>query len=125
MKNYIPEFSGSTSGWLQIAETEEKYTLMWTNDTENNYIFEMPTGGSAVMLTGPNLVYFAKKEQCLALGKQLKNNFKINNYRIFRIFPTKEIQFLHPNDGIFPEKVNEGRIAVGTNDFSIGKTKKE
>jgi photosystem I subunit 2 len=124
MKNYIPEFNGSTSGWLQTAETEEKYTLIWANETNQNHIFEMPTGGTAVMLVGSNLTYFAKKEQCLALGKQLKNNFKINNYKIFRVFPTKEIQFLHPNDGIFPEKANQGRIPVGKNDFSIGKNKK-
>jgi photosystem I subunit 2 len=81
----------------------------------------MPTGGAAVMRMGPNVVYFARKEQCLALGKQLKATFKINDYRIFRLLPSGEIQFLHPKDGVFPEKVNEGRIAVGKREFSIGK----
>jgi len=114
---YFPEFEGSTGGWLQSAETEEKYIITWQNDrktsskTEN--IFEMPTGGAAIMKQGSNLIYFARKEQALALGKLLRTNFKINDYRIFRIFPSGEIQFLHPKDGVFPEKVNEGRIAIG------------
>jgi photosystem I subunit 2 len=123
--NYYPEFGGSTGGWLEAAETEEKYVMTWTNDKKKadpkDNIFEMPTGGAAIMKPGPNLVYFARKEQCLALGKQLRTNFKINDYRIFRLFPSGEIQFIHPKDGVFPEKVNEGRIAVGKREFSIGK----
>ena len=67
-----------------------------------------------------NVVYFARKEQCLALGKQLRSNFKIQDYRIFRLFPSGEVQFIHPKDGVFPEKVNEGRMAVGKREFSIG-----
>jgi photosystem I subunit 2 len=123
--NYFPEFGGSTGGWLQAAETEEKYVMTWTNNrnkaaTEDN-IFEMPTGGAAIMKEGPNLVYFARKEQCLALGSQLRTSFKINDYRVFRLLPSGEIQFIHPKDGVFPEKVNEGRIAVGKREFSIGK----
>lgn len=122
---YFPNFGGSTGGWLESSEVEEKYVITWTNDkkkkdiTEN--IFELPTGGAAVMKDGPNLVYFARKEQCIALGKELRNKFKINDYRIFKIFPSGEIQFLHPKDGVFPEKANEGRIAIGKRDFSIGK----
>nr|AIM52729.1 photosystem I reaction center subunit II [Ochromonas sp. CCMP1393]AIM52808.1 photosystem I reaction center subunit II [Ochromonas sp. CCMP1393] len=122
---YFPEFGGSTGGWLQAAETEEKYVMTWTNDKNKpaikDNIFEMPTGGAAIMKQGPNLVYFARKEQCLALGKQLRTKFKINDYRIFRLFPSGEIQFIHPKDGVFPEKVNEGRVAVGKREFSIGK----
>ena len=57
----------------------------------------------------------------LALGKQLRTQFKINDYRVFRLFPSGEIQFIHPKDGVFPEKVNAGRVAVGKRDFSIGK----
>jgi photosystem I subunit 2 len=124
-ENYFPEFGGSTGGWLQAAETEEKYVIIWTNDkkkaTIEENIFELPTGGAAIMKSGPNFIYFARKEQGLALGKQLRTNFKINDYRIFRVFPSGEIQFLHPKDGVFPEKVNEGRIAVGKREFSIGK----
>ena len=122
--NYFPEFGGSTGGWLEAAETEEKYVMTWVNDkrkTTEECIFEMPTGGAAIMKQGPNLVYFARKEQCLALGKQLRTDFKINDYRIFRLLPSGEIQFLHPKDGVFPEKVNEGRVAVGKREFSIGK----
>jgi len=123
--NYFPEFGGSTGGWLQAAETEEKYVMTWTNQrnkkaVEDN-IFEMPTGGAAIMKEGPNLVYFARKEQCLALGSQLRTSFKINDYRVFRLLPSGEIQFIHPKDGVFPEKVNKGRVAVGKRDFSIGK----
>ena len=81
----------------------------------------MPTGGAAIMKNGANLVYFARKEQCLALGKQLRTKFKINDYRVFRLLPSGEIQFIHPKDGVFPEKVNEGRIAIGKREFSIGK----
>ena len=124
-KKYYPEFGGSTGGWLEAAETEEKYVMTWNNDrnkfaVEDN-IFELPTGGAAIMKIGPNLVYFARKEQCLALGKQLRTDFKINDYRIFRLLPSGEVQFIHPKDGVFPEKVNEGRIAVGKREFSIGK----
>ena len=123
--NYFPELGGSTGGWLQAAEKEEKYVMTWTNNrkkpAQEDNIFEMPTGGAAVMKEGPNLVYFARKEQCLALGKQLRTKFKINDYRVFRLLPSGEIQFIHPKDGVFPEKVNEGRVAVGKREFSIGK----
>ena len=123
--SYFPEFGGSTGGWLQAAETEEKYVMTWTNErkvtTVEENIFEMPTGGAAIMKSGPNLVYFARKEQCLSLGKQLRTGFKINDYKIFRLLPSGEVQFIHPKDGVFPEKVNEGRIAVGKREFSIGK----
>ena len=122
---YYPEFQGSTGGWLRAAETEEKYIITWSNTrnktTPEDNIFEMPTGGAAIMKQGPNLVPFARKEQCLALGKQLRANFKINDYRIFRILPSGEAQFLHPKDAVFPEKVNGERIAVGKREFSIGK----
>jgi photosystem I subunit 2 len=123
---YFPEFGGSTGGWLQAAETEEKYVMTWTNDRKKSAveenIFEMPIGGAAIMRHGPNLVYFARKEQALALGKQLRANFKINDYRIFRLLPNGEIEFIHPKDGVFPEKVNPGRKPVGKCLFSIGKT---
>jgi photosystem I subunit 2 len=123
--NYFPEFGGSTGGWLEAAETEEKYVMSWTNSNKSTEakanIFEMPTGGAAIMKSGANFVTFARKEQCLALGKQLRSTFKINDYRIFRVFPSGEIQFIHPKDGVFPEKVNPGRVAVGKREFSIGK----
>ena len=81
----------------------------------------MPTSGAAIMQKGENLLYLAKKEQCLALSTQLRTLFKISDYKIYRIFPNSEVQYLHPKDGVFPEKVNEGRVAVGKREFSIGK----
>jgi photosystem I subunit 2 len=72
------------------------------------------------MLNGENLLYLARKEQCLALGTQLRT-FKINNYKIYRIFPSGEVQYLHPKDGVFPEKSNPGRTSANSRLFSIGK----
>jgi photosystem I subunit 2 len=113
-----PVFGGSTGGWLRAAEVEEKYAITWTSKKEQ--IFEMPTGGASVMRGEENLLYFARKEQCLALGTQLRT-FKITDYKIYRIFPGSEVQYLHPKDGVFPEKANEGRLSTNRRDFSIGK----
>jgi photosystem I subunit 2 len=44
----------------------------------------MPIGGAAIMRLGENLLYLARKEQCLALGRQLRT-FKIIDYKIYRI----------------------------------------
>nr|QBS14329.1 photosystem I subunit II [Vacuolaria virescens] len=118
LKTFSPIFGGSTGGWLRAAEIEEKYVITWTSPKEQ--VFEMPTGGAATMLQGSNLLYLARKEQCLALGTQLRS-FKINDYKIYRLFPNGEVQYIHPKDGIFPEKVNPGRLAVGSKAFSIGK----
>jgi photosystem I subunit 2 len=103
IKTPSPYFGGSTGGWLRAAEVEEKYAITWSSPKEQ--VFEMPTGGSAIMRLNENLLYLARKEQCLALGTQLRT-FKINNYKIYRIFPSGEIQYLHPKDGVFPEKLN-------------------
>nr|YP_009297712.1 photosystem I subunit II [Kumanoa americana]AOM67446.1 photosystem I subunit II [Kumanoa americana] len=119
LKMPSPTFGGSTGGWLRAAEIEEKYAITWTTGKET--IFEMPTGGAAIMRDGENLLYLAKKEQCLALGRQLKTKFKITDIKIYRIFPNGEVQYLHPKDGVFPEKVNEGREPVGKIEHSIGK----
>jgi photosystem I subunit 2 len=116
-----PKFGGSTGGLLSKGDREEKYAITWTSSTEQ--VFEMPTGGAAIMNAGENLLYLARKEQCLALGTQLRTKFKpkIEDYKIYRVFPSGEVQYLHPADGVFPEKVNAGRVAVGTNSRSIGK----
>lgn len=114
-----PTFGGSTGGWLRSAEIEEKYAITWTSKKEQ--MFEMPTGGSAIMREGENLLYLARKEQCLALSVQIKSKFKINDSKIYRIFPSGEVQYLHPKDGVIPEKVNAGRIGVGNINHSIGK----
>ena len=118
LKENVPIFGGSTGGWLNSAETEEKYVITWSSPKEQ--IFEMPTAGAALMLVGENLLYLARKEQCLALGTQLRS-LKIKDYKIYRIFPGGEVQFLHPKDGVFPETSNKGRTPVGKRDFSIGK----
>ncbi len=115
-----PIFGGSTGGLLTKAAVEEKYAITWTSPKKQ--VFEMPTGGAAFMNEGDNLLYLARKEQCLALSRQLRNRFKprIENYKIYRVFPSGETQYLHPADGVFPEKVNEGRGAVGSIGRNIG-----
>jgi photosystem I subunit II len=115
-----PIFGGSTGGLLSKANEEEKYAITWTSSKEQ--VFEMPTGGAAVMRQGENLLYLARKEQCLALGGQFRTKFKprIEDFKIYRIFPSGETQYLHPADGVFPEKVNEGREAVNSVPRGIG-----
>ena len=115
----FPKHIGSTGGLLNSAETEEKYAIVWKSSKEQ--AFELPTGGAAIMHEGDNLMYFARKEQCLALGSQLRTLFKITDYKIYRIFATGEVQYLHPKDGTFPEKVAEGRVGVNNVNHSIGK----
>jgi photosystem I subunit 2 len=114
-----PLFGGGTGGLLTKAQVEEKYAITWTSPKEQ--VFELPTGGAAVMREGENLLYLARKEYCIALGgQQLRAKFKINNYKIYRVYPNGEIQYLHPADGVFPEKVNQGRPYVGKIDRNIG-----
>ncbi len=117
----MPKFGGSTGGLLSAAEREEKYAITWTSSKEQ--VFEMPTGGAAIMNEGENLLYLARKEQCLALGTQLRTKFKpkLEDYKIYRVYPTGEVQYIHPADGVFPEKVNDGRPFEGKKDRSIGK----
>ena len=115
-----PIFGGSTGGLLRKAQVDEFYVITWESPKEQ--IFEMPTGGAAIMREGPNLLKLARKEQCLALGTRLRSKYKIN-YRFYRVFPNGEVQYLHPKDGVYPEKVNPGRQGVGQNFRSIGKNK--
>ncbi|WP_416674458.1 photosystem I reaction center subunit II PsaD [Egbenema bharatensis] len=115
-----PLFGGSTGGLLSKADEEEKYAITWTSSKEQ--VFEMPTGGAAIMRQGENLLYLARKEHCIIMGAQLRTKFKpkIEDYKIYRIYPNGEIQYLHPADGVFPEKVNQGRGQVNTIDRNIG-----
>ncbi|MEO0867745.1 MAG: photosystem I reaction center subunit II PsaD [Cyanobacteria bacterium J06642_11] len=115
-----PIFGGSTGGLLSAAEREEKYVITWSSKMEQ--AFEMPTGGVAIMNAGENMMYFARKEQCLALSRQLRTKFKprITDYKIYRVFPSGETVYLHPADGVVPEKVNEGREYNGKKDRRIG-----
>jgi len=116
--DYAPEFGGGTGGLLRKAQTEEKYAITW--EGKAGQLFEWPNGGAATMKAGTNLIFLARKEHCLALGTQLRTKFKIKEYRVFRIFPNGEMQFIHPADGVFPEKVNKGRVAANTETRSIG-----
>ena len=120
LSGQTPKFGGSTGGLLTKAAVEEKYAITWSSSKEQ--VFEMPTGGAAIMNEGNNLLYLARKEQCLALGAQLRTKFKprIQDYKVYRIFPSGEIQYLHPADGVFPEKVYEGREYHGKKDRRIG-----
>lgn len=113
-----PIFGGSTGGLLRKAQVEEFYVITWESGKEQ--IFELPTGGAAIMRLGPNLLKLARKEQCLALGSRLRSKFKID-YQFYRVFPNGEVQYLHPKDGVYPEKVNAGRKGVGLNLRTIGK----
>lgn len=113
-----PIFGGSTGGLLRKAQVEEFYVITWESPKEQ--IFEMPTGGAAIMREGPNLLKLARKEQCLALGTRLRSKYKIK-YQFYRVFPSGEVQYLHPKDGVYPEKVNPGRLGANQNMRNIGK----
>ena len=120
LSGQLPKYIGSTGGLLNSAETEEKYAITWTSPSSQ--AFELPTGGAAEMNAGENIMYFARKEQCLAFVTQQRTKFKprIEDYKIYRIYPGGDTEFLHPKDGVFPEKVNEGRTMVGHNSRTIG-----
>ncbi len=120
LSGQTPIFGGSTGGLLTKADREEKYAITWTSPKEQ--VFEMPTGGSAIMRQGKNLLYLARKEYGIAIGgQQLRTKFKITDYKIYRIYPSGEVEYLHPKDGVFPEKVNPGREKVRYVDRNIGR----
>lgn len=112
----FPIYMGSAGGYMSRS-TKERHAITWTSKEEQ--LFEMPTGGFAIMRKGENLCYFRRKEQCIALGKQLRT-FKIENYKIYRQTKDGEVIFMHPADGVFPEKVNKGRVQVNGRPFNIG-----
>ena len=120
LSGQTPICGGSTGGLLTKADREEKYAITWTSPKEQ--VFEMPTGGSAIMRQGKNLLYLARKEYGIAIGgQQLRTKFKITDYKIYRIYPNGEVEYLHPKDGVFPEKVNPGREKVRYVDRNIGR----
>jgi photosystem I subunit II len=98
-------------------QVEEFYVITW--DAKKECVFEMPTGGAAIMRKGSNLLKLARKEQCLALLTQLRTTFKLNGC-FYRVFPNGEVQYLHPKDGVYPEKVNAGRESSNFNSRRIG-----
>ena len=86
LNGQLPQFIGSTGG-LQLRRNGREVAITWTSNSAQ--AFELPTGGAAMMNAGENIMYFARKEQCLALGTQLRTKFKprIEDYKIYRIFP--------------------------------------
>ncbi|OUL19888.1 photosystem I reaction center subunit II PsaD [Nostoc sp. 106C] len=109
LSGQTPLYAGSTGGLLAKADREEKYAITWTSPKQQ--VFELPTSGAATMRQGENLLYLARKEYAIALGGQLRK-FKITDYKIYRILASGETTFIHPADGVFPEKVNPGREKV-------------
>ena len=65
-----PKFGGSTGGWLQAAETEEKYAITWASKKEQ--ISEIPTSGASIMQKRVNLLYLSKKRTVLSTGYKKK-----------------------------------------------------
>ncbi|MEH2085233.1 photosystem I reaction center subunit II PsaD [Nostoc sp.] len=118
LSGQTPLFAGSTGGLLNKAVVEEKYAITWTSPKEQ--VFELPTGGAAIMRKGENLLYIARKEYGIFLGGQQLRKLKITDYKVYRILPNGETTLLHPADGVFPEKVNEGREKVRYVPRSIG-----
>jgi len=110
------KFGGGSGGLLKKGLEEEAYIMTWANPGKEQF-FEMPTGGTAIMNAGQNMVYLGRKEHGIALGTKFRSKYKIKDYRIFRINPNGEIQFIHPADGVFPEKVNPGRVGVNRVSF--------
>merc|ERR1712100_76011 len=99
-----PIFGGSTGGLLRKAQVEEFYVITWESKKEQ--IFEMPTGGAAIMRAGHNLLKLARKEQALALLTSLKVKKLTKEGYIWRVYPSGEVEYLHPKDGVVPERVN-------------------
>ena len=114
-----PTFGGSTGGWLRAAETEENM-LSLGQVKKSRFLRCLLV---VLQLCKVEKIFFTlqKKSNVLHLEHNLSNLFKINDYKIYRIFPNSEVQYLHPKDGVFPEKLNEGRIGVGNVGYSIGK----
>merc|ERR1711972_1136015 len=80
----LPSFAGSTgTDFLSAATLEEHYIMTWT--AASAQVIELPTGGSAYMNEGANLMYASKKEQSLALARHLRTLFRIGDIKLFRV----------------------------------------
>ena len=108
-----PKFIHSTGGMPPLAFVDERYGITWVSKQEMP--FELPTGGASVMHEGANVMYFARKEQCLALSRQLKKlKPGIKDYKVYRIIEGEEPLLVHTSDDK-PEKLNKSREQVNTN----------
>ena len=109
----VPRFVQSTGGMPPLAFVEERYGITWNSQEERG--FELPTGGAALMHEGANVMYFARKEQCLALSRQLKKlKPGVKEYKVYRIIEGEEPALVHTSDDK-PEKLNKERKQVNTN----------
>ncbi|KAL0393079.1 UNVERIFIED_CONTAM: Photosystem I reaction center subunit II, chloroplastic [Sesamum radiatum] len=113
-----PIFSGSTGGLLRKAQVEEFYVITW--DSSKEQMFEMPTGGVAIMRQGPQLAETDPERAVSGAGDEAEIQVQ-DQVPVYKCFPNGEVQYLHPKDGVYPEKVNPGRTGVGQNMRSIGK----
>ena len=108
-----PKFIQSTGGMPPLAFVEERYGVTWNSQEERP--FELPTGGAGVMHEGANVMYFARKEQCLALTRHLKKlKPGVKEYKVYRVIEGEEPALLHSSDNK-PEKMQKDRKQVNTN----------
>mgnify|MGYP003142863886 CR=1 FL=1 len=109
----VPRFVQSTGGMPPLAFVEERYGITWNSKSEQG--FELPTGGAALMHEGANCMYFARKEQCLALSRSLKKlKPGVKEYKVYRIVEGQEPVLVHSSDNK-PEKLDKSRKQVNTN----------
>merc|ERR1719382_1887028 len=120
-----PIYGGSTGGLMNKAKYEEFYVITWS--AKQMYEFEMPAGGYAFMQQGLNLLKLARKEQCLELSNDFREEREFKKKIIvkksisfYRVLPSGEVQYLYPADGVYPEKRNKGRKGVNQNLRRIG-----
>ena len=114
----VPKFIQSTGGMPPLAFVEERYGITWNSKSERG--FELPTGGAGLMNEGDNVMYFARKEQCLALSRQFKNmKPAIKDFKVYRLIEGEEPLLVHSSDNK-PEKLEKTRLQVNTNMRTIG-----
>jgi len=112
----FPPFQGSSGGYVSRS-TKERHAMTWVAPSQK--VFEMPTGGCAVMNKGDNLIYFRKKEHCICLTKALRKQ-KINDIKVYRIQKDGTVLFMHPLDGLWPEQATNGRPLTNWRPFPTG-----
>lgn len=113
----LEEYEGNTGGFTRpLVSSGRYYLISWT--AEKEMIFEIPTGGAYLMREGPNLLQFTKKEQCYAVGKELRTKFRITSY--VRWIDCYECCAENKPIGV-SEKVEKDRVGVGNVSRSIGK----
>ena len=113
LSGQVPKHIQSTGGMPPLAFVDERWGVTWTSKEEMP--FELPTGGAGVMHEGDNVLYFARKEQCLALTrslKKLKPGIKV--YDVYHVVEGQEPILVHSSTNK-PEKMGKDRKQVNTN----------